>query len=309
MEALLDVILPVFFVLGAGYISVWRGFFSDSAVDTLTLFAQRFAIPVLLFRAIAGLDLNEALQPALLISFYSGALAGFAAGMWGARVLFKRDWPDCVAIGFVGLFSNSVLLGIPITERAYGSDVLASTFAIIAFHAPFCYAVGITAMEVARADGKRALDIAKAASRAMFRNVLILAIALGFLVNVSGMSIPGSLADAIDIVASAALPTALFGLGGVLVRYRPEGDLRIVMYMFGVSLILHPALAFGLAQVLGLSQDALRAAVLTGAMAPSVNSYIFANMYGVGKRVAASTVLVATALSILTIWVWLLILP
>ena len=43
--------------------------------------------------------------------------------------------------------------------------------------------------------------------------------------------------------------------------------------------------------------------------APGVNTYIFANMYGVGKRTAATSLLAATALSILTIWIWLMILP
>ncbi|MEM6897184.1 MAG: AEC family transporter [Pseudomonadota bacterium] len=309
MDALLDVILPVFIVIAAGYVAVWRGYFSASAVDTLTLFAQRFAIPVLLFQAISGLDLGQSLNPELLISFYTGAGAGFLAGLFGARFLFGRPWPDAVAMGFVGLFSNSVLLGIPITERAYGAGVLSSTFAIIAFHAPFCYALGITVMEIVRADGKGPLGIAKAALKAMFSNTLILAIALGFVVNLANLPVPGTVGDAIDIIAAAALPTALFGLGGVLVSYRPEGDLRIVVYLCAVSLILHPALAFGLAHLFDIPRDALRAAVLTGAMAPGVNSFIFANMYGVGRRVAATTVLVATALSILTIWVWLLILP
>ena len=308
MEALLDVIAPVFLVIGAGYLCVWRGYFSASAVDTLTLFAQRFAIPVLLFRAIAGLDLSANLNPAFLFSFYAGATAGFVAGMVGARVLFRRPWPDCVAIGFCGLFSNSVLLGLPITERAYGQDVLSFTYTIIAFHAPFCYALGITVMEVVRAEGKSSLAIALAATTAMFKNALILAIAAGFAVNLIGITLPDTVADAVDIVSAAALPTALFGLGGILVRYRPEGDLRIVLYLCAVSLVLHPAIALGLASSFDLSRDALRAAVLTGAMAPGVNSFIFANMYGVAKRVAASTVLIATALSILSVWLWLLIL-
>ena len=43
-------------------------------------------------------------------------------------------------------------------------------------------------------------------------------------------------------------------------------------------------------------------------MAPGVNAYIFANMYGRAKRVAASSVLVATAASILTAWMWLMVL-
>ena len=52
-----------------------------------------------------------------------------------------------------------------------------------------------------------------------------------------------------------------------------------------------------------------RSAVVTAAMAPGVNAYMFAHMYGVGKRVNASSVLVATALSIVTAWGWLHILP
>jgi len=40
-------------------------------------------------------------------------------------------------------------------------------------------------------------------------------------------------------------------------------------------------------------------------MAPGFNAYIFANMYGRAKRVAASSVLIATGLSIFTVWFWL----
>ncbi len=62
-------------------------------------------------------------------------------------------------------------------------------------------------------------------------------------------------------------------------------------------------------QVFRLDDAGLRSAVLTAAMAPGVNAYVFANLYGVAKRVAASTVLIATALSIGTVWAWLQILP
>ncbi len=44
-------------------------------------------------------------------------------------------------------------------------------------------------------------------------------------------------------------------------------------------------------------------------MAPGVNAYLFANMYGVAKRVAASAVLIGTAASLFTVWVWLALLP
>jgi malonate transporter len=44
-------------------------------------------------------------------------------------------------------------------------------------------------------------------------------------------------------------------------------------------------------------------------MAPGVNTYIFANLYGSARRVAAASVLVGTAASIVTVWLWLLLLP
>ena len=108
MLTLLDVILPVFLVVGFGYVAVWQKFLTAGAVDGLMSFAQKIAIPMLLFRAISQLDLSIGFSPALLGSFYGGATICFALGILGARLIFKRDWEDSIVIGFVCLFSNSV---------------------------------------------------------------------------------------------------------------------------------------------------------------------------------------------------------
>jgi len=308
MQALLDVILPVFLVIGFGYVSVWGRVFPENGVDALMKFTQHFAIPCLLFQAIANLDLSASLDAGLLLSFYVGAACGFLLGFSGARVLFRRDWEDCVAIGFCCLFSNSVLLGLAINERAYGAEALAGAYTIVAFHSPFCYGLGITAMEIARNRGQSPLVMARGIARAMFRNALVLAIAAGFAVNLAGISLPTVLVDALDLVIRAALPTALFALGGVLVQYRPEGDARVIFMVCGIALLVHPAITWALGSSLSVPQDSLKSGVLTAAMAPGINAYIFANMYGRARRVAASSVLVATGASIVTAWIWLIVL-
>lgn len=309
MSALIDVILPVFLVLGFGYVAVWRGFFADEYVDGLMKFTQQFAIPCLLFRAISTLDLSQVFHANLLISFYAGAVAGFAAGLLGARYIFKRDWEDAVAIGFCCLFSNSLLLGLPITERAYGTAALQSNYAIIAIHAPFCYGLGITAMEIARNRGSAPAALPGKVLRAMFKNALILGIALGFAVNLGNIPMPNAFVDAIDLMVRAALPAALFGLGGVLYRYRPEGDMRTILFVVSISLVLHPTIVWFMGRALTLNVDEVRSSILTAAMAPGINAYVFANMYGRARRVAASAVLLSTGLSVLTVWAWLAVLP
>lgn len=309
MQALLDVIIPVFLVIGAGYAAVWTGLFSDSGSDALMTFSQNFAIPCLLFTAIASLDLDASFNLPLLFSFYFGALSGFLAGLMGARFLFKRPWTDAVAIGFCCLFSNSLLLGLPITERAYGTQALAGNYAIIALHAPSCYLLGITTMELVKNGGGSIATSMKRVIPAMFKNALILGISLGLIVNLADVTVPSVLQDGINLLTRAALPAALFALGGVLVRYKPEGDLKVIIMVCAISLIVHPFMSWSAATAFQLDDDAFRSVILTAAMAPGVSTYLFANMYGCAKRVAATSVLLATASSIFTVLVWLLILP
>ena len=133
----------------------------------------------------------------------------------------------------------------------------------------------------------------------------MIGILAGFAVNVTGLPIPRVVDDALTLIVAAALPAALFALGGVLIQYRPEGDMKAIAMVCAIALLVHPALVYGMGTALDLDQELFRAAVLTAAMAPGFNAYIFANMYGRAKRVAASAVLIATASSILTVWFWL----
>jgi len=312
MSALIEVILPVFLIIGFGYAAARAGLFDDSAVNGVMRFAQNFAVPCLLFRSIATLDLGHAFDAGLLLSFYIGAFSAFAVTALAAMLVFRRPVTDAVAIGFASYFSNSLLLGLPITERAYGAEALAGNYAIIAIHSPLLYATGITLMEVARSRGQGLAPLAllRQIARALSGQPLVIGLALGFALNLSGLGFGGPLKSAVDLMVAAAIPTALFGLGGVLFRYRPEGDKATVAMICAASLVLHPGITYLLARYgFGLGTAGLRSATLTAAMAPGVNAYMFAHLYGVAKRVTATAVLVATALSMLSIWLWLQILP
>jgi malonate transporter and related proteins len=312
MTALLDVILPVFLLIAFGYLAAFAKLFDDGAVDGVMRFAQNFAAPCLLFKSVAQLDLSQAYHPALFASFYAGAFAGFAIGYFGARHFFARTAAESVAIGFACMFSNSLLLGVPITERAYGTEALSGNYAIISIHAPLLYGFGITVMEVVRSKGA-GLSLPRLITqvlRAILSQPLVIGIIAGFAVNLSGLGLPQVAWSAVDMMARTAIPAALFGLGGVLLRYRPEGDMKCIAMVCICSLIVHPGVAYLLGRyAFGLSVPDLRSAVITGAMAPGVNAFLFANMYGVAKRVAASAVLIGTVATIVTAWGWLAVLP
>lgn len=311
MQSLIEVILPVFLLIGFGYLAAWRKLFSDVAVDALMRFALAFAIPVLLFSAIARLDLGNSFNMPLMVAFYGGAFSGFVFAWAGARFIFGRSAQEAIVIGFAGTFSNSLLLGIPITERAYGADALVWNFAIISIHAPSIYGFGIIMMELTRAreQGLSPGRMLRQVFRMMFKNPLVIGIGAGFAVNISGVSLHGAIWSAVDMLSGAAIPAALFGLGGVLVRYRPEGDMRMIAWVCVASLLVHPGVTWLLAShVVMLDPAPLRSAVVAAAVSTGVNAYLFADMYGLAKRVAASTVLIGTALSLITVTGWLMVL-
>ena len=309
MSSLLDVIIPVFLIIGFGYCTVWIKLFSIDTIDGLMKFTQNFAIPVLLFNAISKVDLLNIFNLNLFFSFYIGATAGFIIGFLGSHYIFNRPLEDSVAIGFCCLFSNSVMLGLPITERAYGNNALQHNFAIVSIHAPFCYFLGITVMEMIKSTEKSVSRKSVIILKAMFSNALVIGIVLGFLVNIFGVNLAKSIQASVDMITGVALPAALFGMGGILYQYRPEGDAGPIIMICAVSLIIHPAIVWGFGQQLNLTDAQMRSAVITAAMAPGINTYVFANMYGTAKRVASTGVLLSTALSIGTVWVWLSLLP
>lgn len=308
MFDILLTVLPVFILIGVGYGAVRSGYLKDNFADALNTFAVRIAVPVLLFRAMAGLDLGQAFSPPLLVSFYTGAFVCFAGGIIVARTVFKRRPGEAVAVGFAGTFSNSVLLGLPIVERAYGGETLTMAFGIIALHAPLIYAVGMITMELMRRDGRTLREALTDAAKSILANPLMAGILAGLSVNATGIVLPEPVQAAVDMLAAAAIPVALVGIGAALTRYTLTAALPETLTASGFALIVHPAIAFVLSHyVFGLSSTAVHAAVALAAMPPGVNIYIFASLYDRAVNLAASTLLLATALSVVSVTLWLYI--
>lgn len=309
MLTILNVVIPVFLLVGGGYAAVKWKLFPDEGVGHLMHFTQNFAIPAMLFLALFTLDFTANFDPALMASFYAGALICFALGYFAARGLFAMSPGESVAMGFAAFYSNTVLLGLAIAGRAYGLDALGPNYAIVAIHAPILYLVGITTMEMARADGRGAAATARVASKSIFTNPITMACMLGIAANLAGLPLPAALTDAGAMLAAAGLPAALFGLGGVLSRYRIRSTIAPAFVLTFISCIIHPAIAYGLtAHVFGLEIELVRAATLLAAMAPGVNAYVFSATYDRANAEVATTVIVATAVSIFTAagWLWLL---
>lgn len=300
------IVLPVFLVVATGYVSSLLKWVSDAEVDTLVRFATWFAVTALLFEAVATLKLGEALDPALLASYYVPVAVIFFLGIIAAQKAFGQRPGEAVASAFTASFSNSLFLGLPIITRAYGDDGRAFALAIVAVHAPILYALGITAMESTARDGGGILAGIKKVARTMGQNPMFLAIVCGFAYNVSGLPLPVAAHDALLLMARAALPLGMFGIGATLTRYRLGGELRVTGFYVVLALLVRPALvAVAAFWVFRIDPLAAKVATMMAAMPGGVNIYFFASLYNRSVMLAANALLVGTVAGIASVSLWL----
>ena len=309
MLSILNVIAPVFILIGLGFVAVRMKLYPQAGVGGLIAYVNNFATPCLLFRAMIDVDFGTAFNPAIIGPFYAGAVSVLALGAIGAARFFRRTPGESVAVGFSAMFTNTVLVGIPVMQRAFGEEAMPIVYSIIGLHAPTLMTLGMFVMELARRDGGKVSTALWQGLRKALANPILIGIALGLLGNVAGLELSGVADDVTLLLAGTVMPVALFGLGGALNEYRLGETWPQALMTTGMQLIVHPAIAWVLmVPVLGVDPHIARYGVLLAAMPAGINTYIFATYYNRAVDVAANTILLSTMLSLFTITGWLLLL-
>lgn len=309
MLTILSVIAPIFALMAFGFGAVRFNLFPAEGIKSLIAFVNNFATPCLLFHSILTSDFRSAFNPSIIGPFYLGALTCFAVGIVIAIKLFGNRPGEGVSVGFSGTFTNTVLVGLPIIQRAYGVDALPVTLSIIGLHGAILLTVGMVTMELVRRDGQSLGKTLIVAARRVLSNPLIWGIAAGFLASAINLQLIEPAEAFLTMMSQAVVPAALFGIGGALNAYRLSENWKQALVASVIKLILHPALAYILMiWVLHVPVEIARYGILLSAMPAGVNVYVFATYYQRGESVAANTILIATIASAVTITGWLLIL-
>ena len=302
MTVLLTTTAPVFGVVVAGYVAAHFGAFGERGAKRLVTFVFNVAIPVMLFRSLAGIDFPEEIPWGFLLAFYGGAFVTYGAGMAVARVRFARPLDEQAIYGMGAGFSNTVLLGIPLMLSAFGPGAVLPTFLIIAFHSVTLLPVTVALIQT----GRRGRDDAGVRLASLVLDVLanpiIIGILLGLTANYFGLTLPGPVDWVAGLIARVAIPCALLALGASLAGYPLVGELEPALLLASLKLIIHPLITWIIAvPVLGLGAPWAPVAIVMAGMPSGAMVYLFGARYETVADVAARTVLVASALSVVTV--------
>jgi predicted permease len=309
LETVFDAILPVFGILVIGYLAARLGFMEDSAIDGLSKFVFNFAVPVLLFRKIAQAGLPDPMPWHLPLAYYGGVIAIFVFAAVLGVILFRRGTAEAVSYGAVACYGNTVLMGIPIILATYGDRASLPLFIIIGIHTLIL--VPVISLGYALAGGKgRGLGKAMGDIAVdLVRNPILIGLLAGLLYGHYGPPLPTVVSETTRLLGEASMPAALFAVGGTLARYSIGGQVPHALGLSIIKLVLLPLLVWLLAdRLLGLPLLWTQVIVLLAALPSGVTPFLFATRYGAAKNTVTTTIILSTALGLvsLPVTIWLI---
>ncbi len=309
METLISVVAPVFGIILTGYLAGRSGVLGTDTAVALNRFVYFFSLPVVLFVFTARAPLEEIVNLPFLGIFIGGSLLTLVVALICGRIWFRGGLEALSLQGLAAVFANTTYLGVPLFAAAYGPDgVLPAIIATVAANTLFITGT-LVALEIARADAASAQRIARRVITTLACNPLLVAPFLGIAISALEWPIPKAIASYLDLLASAAGPTALFALGLSLVGRKLQGDAVEIGWLVFVKLVIHPALTFVLAaMVLGMANAWSQAAVVLAALPVGALVFVIAQQYEVYVQRASSAIVLSTALSVFTVSFLLIVL-
>jgi predicted permease len=296
---LLDIVLPIFLVIGLGYGLRRLRMIREDTNAALTRLVFYVASPALLFRSVARTPLAESLNPVVLLTAAGVALLVAA----GAYALAGRTTPERRGVLAQGAHrSNLVFAGLPLVLSAFGEEALGRASVYIAFmtvHYNFLAVITLTLPH--RASQGSRLGALAGTSTKVLKNPLIIACVAGILFRLLGGHIPGSLDRALELVGRTAPPLGLLSVGAGLDFGKVRAELPAIGFAALIKLVIYPGLGYIALRAIGMSGLDLGVPILMMACPTAVVSFVMAREMKGNAQLAAAIVIGTTVASLLTI--------
>jgi predicted permease len=281
---LIDVIVPVFFVIGIGYYLGKKN--PEINTDFITTFAGNVGTPAMIFYTITttGVTLSvftEYFIYALII------IGGFSLVGVLFLLLLKKDFiselPPLI-------LPNTGNMGIPICLFAYGTAGLGVASAIASVVILLHFTLGVLL-------AKKSFSI-----EILIKNMPIYGIIVSVIFLYFEWDVPGYLENTTFLLTYATIFLVLMSLGIALSR------LKVVSWthasiLGAVRVIIGPLIGFGLIKFFNLDGFAAGVLLIQSCMPSAVLTYLVGSMYSEKKVVdsVASVIVASTVMSFITI--------
>ena len=301
MLTAVNAVLPSFLIIALGLFVRKRGMLEDKSLGKFNTVAFRVFLPFQMFKNIYDSPLGESFDLKLVLFIFFGLIAaGGLALLTAVLTEPRRDRRGGLAHG------NYVLLGMPLIESLFGDAGTGLASLMIAVNIPIYNVLSVIFLEL-YAGGK--LNVRKML-KDIVTNPLIDATFIGLVAKAVHLPVYAfpAFGSALKSLAAVATPLCLFILGGSFAPAGIKGYAKSLWLTVAFKLVVIPGLALAAAAAIGIRGIGLGVVMMSFGAPTAVNSYTMARELGGDGELAASIVVIDTALSCLTLFGWIVLL-
>jgi predicted permease len=306
MESLIiatNAVVPFMVYIAVGIIARRAGWVKETFLRELNSVLFKVFFPFIMFNNLYKVDFSTLRGAGYVLFAFAGTLVVILLSFLTVP-LFEKDNRRIPVIMQVFYRSNAVLFAIPLSASVLGDAASLKASIIVAFLVPLYNVSAVFILEYFRGNSVSFKSIIIG----VLKTPLIVGAIAGALFNVLPLTMPDALAAPISQLSALATPMALFVLGGTL-RISDVRKNAPVLFIGTLSkLVVLPAVMVSLMVAMNFEPSELFAVFCLWATPVAAASFPMAQIMGADSDLAGEYVVVTTLTSIITIFVWILIL-
>ena len=294
---------PVFILIGIGYLWARYTSVSSRGIKDLSGLVFYLLVPALLFRTMSEVHLQQLdLKP--IAAYFLAALALFCvAVMWLGQKI------ENVVLALGSVFSNMVMIGIPLVALAYGQAGLVTLLTLVAVHALILLTAGTITLEIIVAkksqQSTNRFSSLKAMSYKVFKSSVIhpipLPIICGLAFAQTGLTLPVMVDVPLSFLSKAFGPLALLLVGLSLAQIRLQRLWKPALYVSLTKTVLMPLCVALSAWAFGIQGLPFVVLVVVAGLPIGANVILFSQRYNVVQELTTASMGLSTMMAALTL--------
>ena len=313
MQVILNSLIPIFAVIGLGVALRRKDFVDQAATQSFNRFAYYWGLPLFLFIKLSDVEPQAGLANQYTLALLLATIVAMLSG-WLVATVARIKFASRGALVQASLRGNLAFMGLPLVafliadlDLAKRQPIEAAMLISLAPVVIFYNVASVVMLGIYNEDSESNFSWGGVLRNIVF-NPILLACLAGWLAQRLQWQVPQVVERTCQIIGAAAFPMALIGIGSQLAQISPKGQLRLPLISTAIKCVVCPTAAWVIASWMGLAGPERQVLVVLAAMPTAVSSYVLAEQMNSDADLAASSVVISTALSMLTLTVLLLIL-
>ena len=305
MLEILGITTSFFAIIALGAITKYIGLFDEKSSQIFSNFAFYVALPPMIIISIIANPIKGFINFDYIVRFEIATLIIFIFSYTFAKFIFKLKNNENSVFALNATYSNYGYIGLPLVLLLFGQKAVLPAALILVFDIAFVLA--LVAVFSIKFNNPSALVNLLEALKSILKNPVIISCVIGLLLSFYELNLGKIAMETLNILSGAAVPTALFAIGIIIVSKSVEKAYSELIFISFIKLIMHPLLVILL--FVFLSTDSIKmldkmwvqVAVIFSCLPVAATVFPVSQFYRAYILKTSSAIIVTTIISIVTI--------